>query len=115
LNLNGVDLGDAGAYVAVHFDLPPGGPQLTSDQRFEGTKQGVLAMTPGSKFVSESNITLNGKHPGREMKFEVNGKFTVTLRVYLVENRGYQLIAGGPGASAADVKKFLDSFKLTGA
>jgi hypothetical protein len=115
LNVNGVDLGDAGGYMVIHANLPSGGPQLTNEQRFEGAKQGLLANTPGGKFVKEEKIMLANKYEGRDFTVDVAGKGTMRIRVYLVESRLYELIAAsGQGAASSDATKFFDSFKLTG-
>ena len=60
---------------------------------------------PGSKISKETKITL-GKYEGRQWQLEVQGK-TVPLRVYLVGQRIYQLLAMVPPDEAPDILQFV--------
>ncbi len=62
----------------------------------------------------EKPIELAGKYPGREITIEKKGEIVAKMRIYLVNNRLYQVMVLGPGAafSTKDVGIFLDSFRL---
>jgi hypothetical protein len=108
-----------GAYIISATDLPAalvgqGAAQL--EQQLDGARSGALANS-GAKLTSEKKITLAGKYPGRHIEADVpakNGK--MKMRVYIVGNRLYSMIAVGNGswADSADATKFLDSLELVG-
>jgi hypothetical protein len=63
-------------------------------------------------FVSEADTTL-GTHPGRVLKYEATEdgiKGTIEARIFVAGTRLFELKA--LGNDAADVAKFLDSFKI---
>ena len=81
---------------------------------YDSSRDGAVANMEG-KLVSEKNVKL-GKHPGREIRINVaEGKRLFRVRVYLVEQRLYQVVVFGTPetATSKDADKFLDSFKLT--
>jgi hypothetical protein len=103
-----------GAYIDYPAEIVQQG---NVDLMLDGGKQGFVAnVAPGAKIVSEKKISL-GQNPGREFTVSAPGeKNTLTARIYLVKNRLF-MTGGAAGGSItdADVKKYLDSFKLTGA
>ncbi len=103
----------SGAFVVSYNDIPPQGPALADDARFDGARAGMLANIPGAKLVSETKLTVEG-FPAREWVVGMpmgQAKF----RAILAKKRIYQLIAGGSPdkVSDKDVQAFFDSFKLT--
>jgi hypothetical protein len=116
LNLNGVQFGDTAGFLVVYADIPAGSPQLSIEQRFEGAKQTMLLGMVGGKVAKEDKISLGGKYEGREYTVDFAGKGTVLVRVYITDTRIFQIVGGGEGYATkqADVRKFFDSFKLTG-
>lgn len=101
----GVDEGAKG-YVVACMNAPAGATDAALEA---GIK--FLAGT-GVKVLSQTSITLEG-NPGRELQVELPATVTGTagvagtVRVYLANQRLYQLTAAGPKA-----RKFLDSLKL---
>jgi flagellar basal body-associated protein FliL len=70
----------------------------------------------GGTVLSQKDITLNG-FPGKEARISaVSGalKGEFTIRIYLVDNRLYQLMAGGSVGKIDEggINRFLNSFKL---
>ena len=101
-------------YGVGYNDYPPdliGDPQL----RLDGARDGILANVNG-KLLSEQPISIDD-HPGRELTAEAteNSRTIITkVRIYLVENTLYQVLAVAPKdlSSSPDIAKFMDSFKL---
>ncbi len=104
-----------GQFTVMYLDMPdplnnPNAANLLLDQVCEQALTQVTAAK--GKLIKENSITLSA-HPGRELKVELpNGLMTV--RVYLVSNRLYQLmLAQAPNQpQGAIALKALDSFKL---
>lgn len=95
-------------YRVEYTDLPPKVPFELAD-----FVQPIAARYDG-KVTEEKEHEFAG-HKGRAFEIEAQKpKGYVTGRVYVVQNRLYQLLAIGPNAraSSAEVKKFFDSFKL---
>jgi hypothetical protein len=84
-------------------------------QLLDGAMNGGVQALKGT-VLSEKNLTLDG-FPGKEAKVKVSsptsGEFTV--RIFLVENRLYQIMVGGTTGKIdqAGATRFLDSFKLS--
>ena len=101
-------------YGVGYNDYPPdliGDPQL----RLDGARDGILANVNG-KLLSEQPISIDD-HPGRELTVEAteNSRTIIAkVRIYLVENTLYQVLAVAPKdlSSSPDIAKFMDSFKL---
>jgi hypothetical protein len=103
------------AYVVMYNDYPaalvqPGAAAAV----LTGAQDGAIRGMPGSKLTSARDITLDG-YPGRELALEVSGKGKVHYRLYLVNNRLYQVVAQQARPSAETVEKFFNSFQLLGA
>jgi WD domain, G-beta repeat len=104
-------------FIFGHARLPAWNVgRLTLEQRFEGARQGMLSNTKGATFVSQRDIRL-GEHPGREYVFDIQKKGKMVVRLYVAGRDLYMLLVGGDGfkVDTPDVRKFLDSFRLTGA
>lgn len=102
-------------YRVAFFDLPDqllktAGPVAAMEAMVQSRLERVR-----SEPVSRSEIKLGG-HPGLEVVRLMANNATLVLRVYLVDNRCYELlVAARPElASSLSIKRFLESFALTG-
>jgi hypothetical protein len=79
----------------------------------EGRDAGIQSVN--GRLISEKRISLEGS-PGREVVIDLPGseKVTVRARLYLVDNRLYDIVFGGPPAAAKgpSTDAFMASFKL---
>ena len=103
-------------YVAAYLDLP--GLALQTQTFCDSFGKGFLnsigdatAKGAAGKVVKETDISF-GKDPGKEILIETPAGIA-TARAYFIRRRGYQLIAAPAGNDVGNVKKFLDSFKVT--
>ncbi len=112
---------DAGAeaYIVGFSDYPKAVlEKLTPEKMLSDGVKGGIAKIRGTK-KSEKNINLDG-YPGKEYTFtipssRIPGGGKGKARMYMVENRLYQILAlGKKSAPEADFNKFLDSFELYG-
>lgn len=100
----GVNYADYPAEVVAQSD--PG-------KMLQGAQDGALNSS-NSRLVSDRVMTLGG-HPGRQYKAESqDGKYALTARIYLVDNRLYQVVVITPPdqSQPENVARFLDSFRL---
>jgi hypothetical protein len=112
LHMNTVQAGRT-MYGANYCDFPAKIKKVPIKQVLDSSRDGAVANLEG-KLVSEKDIKLD-KRPGREVQIEVaGGKPLFRARVYLVEQRLYQVVVFGTKEAATSKKadKFLDSFKL---
>lgn len=88
--------------------------QVNQAQLLDIVRDGVVQSVQG-KLRSERKVPLTSS-PVREIVVDVGEEGTIRARLYLVEQRGYQVMAitGHNKESSKDVEKFLDSFKLLG-
>jgi len=72
-----------------------------------------IAQGANGKVVKETEIDL-GTYSGKEILIALPAGL-VTARAYFIKRRGYQLVAGPStaGAENGNIKKFLDSFRVT--
>jgi Leucine-rich repeat (LRR) protein len=101
------------AYGVVFADIGPV-PQLLASEKFLET-----AASAAGTVKSKRPITLDG-HPGLEVELEASHTGSTMLirnRMYIVKERLFQVMVTRTKdrGDSADYKKFLDSFKLTGA
>jgi hypothetical protein len=105
----------ANTYAVSWFDFPgvvPQGPQIKG--ALEGGKNGLLEKLGRIKVLKDEEITFDG-FPGKEVVVENREKrYTLTVRLYLVRQRTYTLMASAPlgQSDAADVQRFFASFRL---
>jgi hypothetical protein len=102
------------AFVVIHYDLDKGKPWLgTPDEALRKARDRVLAQAPRSKEKEARRCPL-GEHPGMEFVLDTPGQGPIVLRTYLVRQRVYLLVVGGPGAGPGSraAQRFLDSFTL---
>lgn len=80
----------------------------------DGARDGAVANVKG-KLVSEHVIFIGG-NTGRELRIEIpDAKMTAVSRIFLVNNRLYQVMALMPAErfSSDEITTYLDSFALT--
>jgi hypothetical protein len=112
LYMNTVQVGKT-MYGANYCDFPAEIKKAPLKQVFDSSRDGAVANLEG-KLASEKDIKLD-KYPGREVQIEVaGGKRLFRARVYLVEQRLYQVVVFGTkdAATSKEADKFLDSFAL---
>jgi len=101
-------------YAVSYLDLPP---QLIKsvdpEMLFDRTRDGVAKGFHG-KLLNESRFRFSNKYPGREIKLlNDEGIRAVRGRIYLINNRLYQVAIGLPKdeLDSRTALDFLDSFK----
>jgi hypothetical protein len=101
------------AYIVAYCEFPESSLQGASpEQRLDYGRNRAVSRSRG-KLVVEKKIKL-GSYPGRELRFETEGKGLVRQRMFAVKDKLYLVMVAGPKESAVSVEadKFLDSFKL---
>jgi hypothetical protein len=107
-----------GAYVVGYGDMPipEKEPAEKIKDRLDGAMMGMGGNT-GGKVVTQKDITVNSKYPGREFKLAITQpkKGEIRGKIFLQGKRLYQVFVVGTDAFAnsANATKFLDSFTLT--
>ena len=112
LHMNTVQTGKT-MYGAHYCDFPAAIKKVPLKQVYDSSRDGAAANLE-AKLVSEKDVKL-GEHPGRETQIEVaGGKRLFRTRVYLVDQRLYQVVVFGTkeAATSKEADKFLESFKL---
>jgi hypothetical protein len=112
LHMNSVHVGKT-FYGANYGDFPAAIKKAPLKKVLDSSRDGAVANLEG-KLAREKDIKL-GKYPGREVQIEVGeGKQLFRARVYLVEQRLYQVVVCGTKevATSKEAERFLDSFKL---
>lgn len=100
-------------YGANYCDFPAEIKKAPLKKVYDASRDGAVANLKG-KLASEKEIKL-GKYPVREIQIEVaEGKQLFRARVFLVEQRLYQVVVMGTkeAATSKEADKFLESFKL---
>jgi hypothetical protein len=101
------------AYIVSYNDYPQEAmDQTTPEQVLDGARDGAVANVYG-KLLSETILSLDG-YPGRQINVGV-GDNGIKARIYLVNNRLYNVMVSGPGQklTTKTVGDVLESFKLT--
>ncbi len=105
------------AYVVAYSDYPAEMVAQTDPETLlSGSRDGAV-QNVGGTLVSEDTIDLNG-NPGRDLvidaKTDTGEEATVNARLYLFENRLYQILVVVPKGEedGVDVDGFLDSFNV---
>jgi hypothetical protein len=118
IHMKVLDQGAQG-YIVMYNDFP-GGAALDGNMREQALNEYRKGLVRGQGNVTvESETRINyGEHPGREFvaSMTVIGQRTKTkIRIYLVGNRLYQLMAIGGAAflESNESRQFFDSFELT--
>lgn len=101
-------------YVVSHCDFPAADLKKADiDKRLDQARDGAIASARGKK-RSEEPIKLAG-HPGRDITIEKDGEAVARMRIFVVNNRLYQVmvLGNGPALASKETSAFLDSFRLT--
>jgi hypothetical protein len=92
-------------------ELKKGEEEKRLDQACNGAAESLRGEIP-----DEQRIMLDGRHPGRAFVIKKDGAVIAKMRIYLVENRLYQVMVLGNGKIFSSKEKdagiFLDSFRL---
>jgi hypothetical protein len=114
LYMNSVQAGRT-MYGANYCDFPAEIKKAPLKQVYDSSRDGAVANLEG-KLAGEKDIKLDD-YPGRELQIDVaGGKLVFRARVYLVDQRLYQVVVFGTqeAVTSKAAEKFLDSFKLAG-
>ncbi|MCS6814800.1 MAG: hypothetical protein NZ772_14695 [Cyanobacteria bacterium] len=103
------------AHLVTYTDFPAESIQnVDPNKLLDSGRDEVLRRVQGS-LLSESRISLNGA-PGRELKIKAPGDLIIHSRIYMVNQRLYQLIVVAPASKAANlsgsIRGFFQSFRL---
>lgn len=97
-----------GVYFVAYSEFPGSEvSQVDADTILEAASEGILV--DGGRLLSQREISLEG-YPGREIEYEDSEGNLSNTRIFLVEERLYQLIA--IASNSDDVSRFFDSFEL---
>ena len=107
-----VDLGKT-AYEVSYTDYQPGTFAGRSVEAIFNVARDDLVKGQPVKLLADRKITL-GDHPGREVVFADQDGYTQVYRFFVVKDRVYAVVAGGPAGSekSPEAKRFLESFRL---
>jgi hypothetical protein len=103
-----VEMGSDAAFSVVIFDGPENFLRTPPAVLLKGGRDSILAKAEG-KLISERSLSLQGK-PGWELVLAGPDGSTTWVRIYLVGQRLYQVVAISP--KRQDAQRFLDSFRL---
>jgi hypothetical protein len=101
------------AYIVAYCEFPASALQGASpEERLNYARNRAVSRTRG-KLAGEKKIKL-GSFPGRELRFETEGKGLVRQRLFAVKDKLYQVMVAGPKETvlSREADKFLESFKL---
>ena len=102
------------AYIVSYADYPEDVIESSNPKDIlDGVREGVVEGVRGT-LISEIIISING-NPGREINIDVGGTTSVKSKVYLVENRLYQIMVVATNKEEIflnSVNQFFDSFSL---
>ncbi len=103
------------AHLVTYTDFPPRFIQSADpNDLLDNGRDEVIRRVQG-QLLSEERITLGGS-PGRELKLRAPGELIIHSRIYLVNQRLYQLIVVTPESKAPNlsgsIRGFFQSFRL---
>jgi hypothetical protein len=104
-------------FVVSYSDFPPAVLKKGEEEmRLDQACNGAVESSRGKLRGVAKPIELAGGYAGREIVIEKDGAVIAKMRIYLVENRLYQIMVLGSGtifsSKEKDVGIFLDSFRL---
>ena len=102
------------AFIVGYSDYPAELVKLSNPQKLlESAKNGQVSKTKG-KLVSEKQISIQG-YPGIEVQIASEMGVTLYGRLYMIENRLYQILSAVPSSQKLDneIAQYLESFQLT--
>ena len=95
--------------------LPPTASDKQVQHRLDLARDGQLKSS-GGKLVSESNIQLDGKYPGRDLYSKIPAKKAFARsRIYFVDGKLFQVFVIGKESwvKSPDSVTFFNSFAVT--
>jgi hypothetical protein len=103
-------------FVVSYCDFPRAKLKKGEEEkRLDQACNGAAESSRG-EIRDEKPIKLEGRHPGRAFVIRKDGAVIAKMRIYLVENRLYQVMVLGNGPIFSSKEKdagiFLDSFRL---
>jgi hypothetical protein len=104
------------AYAVSYLDRPASKDTATPEQILDSMRDAEVAKS-GGKLLGTSSIKLPSGAPGREIQVSItqgDGKHAMRDRIFLVNNRLYQVMAVVPSdqLDAPDTLKYLNSFTV---
>jgi len=86
-----------------------------ADELLDGASDSALKGVKGGRVEGQEKLTLSG-NPGRQLTIGAPGNLRLTVRIYLVKTRLYQVISSvsKDKEKEAEPKRFLESFKIGG-
>jgi len=101
----------SGTFYLIGWTDYPTNVTLDVQGEINATRDNFIKSVNG-RLIAEKEISLDG-HPGLEFTAEMNSKFFVTSRIYVVGNRPYQILAVTPKyGGQTHANRFLWSFRL---
>ena len=103
-------------YGVAYLDYPESVVKAhRADELLDGASESAVKGVKGGRVAGQEKILLSG-NPGRQVTIDAPGNLKLTVRMYLVKNRLYQVISsvGKDKEKEADPRRFLDSFKFSG-
>jgi|JI8StandDraft_2_1071088.scaffolds.fasta_scaffold04134_7 hypothetical protein len=108
--------GDSVRYMLYYRDYEPGKIQKYGEKKFLENQEKQVIDThkfTEKQIIENKDVTL-GSYKGISLKAGASGNFYLVYRIYLVENRAYQMsissVKGYP--SEKDINLFFESFQL---
>lgn len=100
------------AFVVVYADRDARSAPWSFEEVYEAERDRILDRTNGL-LLQETERPLNG-HPGREFQAQVATGVEIITRIYLIQDRLYILLTGGPliYPSQPDAERFFASFRV---
>lgn len=100
------------AYIVMYSDYPEAVTKTPVESLLDGGRNGALASTKGT-LINEQNLSLDG-FPGREINVNLPDRGLMKLRVFMVRQRLFQVMAMGTKEiiEHEDTAKYLASFRL---
>lgn len=100
-------------YDVTYNDYPAAGvAKLSQEKLLEAVRDGLVYQAKGT-LAGEKPFRL-GKVAGRDVEIAGDDGTRYLVRMFLVENRLYQLTAMARPPAKPDIDRFFDSFQLTG-
>jgi len=103
------------AHLVTYTDFPVEFIRAADPNKLLDNGRDEVVRRVQGRLLNESRINLNGA-PGRELKLKAPGGLIIQSRIYLVNQRLYQLIVVTPENKAASlsgsIRGFFQSFRL---
>ncbi len=115
INTFAVEQPGLSAHLVTYTDFPVEFIRTADPNKLLDNGRDEVVRRVQGRLLSESQVSLNGA-PGRELKLKAPGELIIHSRIYLVEQRLYQLIVVTPESKATNlsgsIRGFFQSFRL---